>query len=93
MQNSGPWDPRLPVVKNSRLFAQRAVRPLNKVELSMQCFQKGAETLAHEGRGWVGHHYTFCEWVYALTDEPPHASSSRHGYCICYTHGEPLNLG
>ena len=27
MQNSGPWDPWLPVVKNSRLFAQRTVRP------------------------------------------------------------------
>ena len=23
MQNSGPWDPWLPVVENSRLFAQR----------------------------------------------------------------------
>ena len=28
VQNSGPWDPWLPVVKNSRLFAQRTVRPL-----------------------------------------------------------------
>ena len=28
MQTSGPWDPWLPVVKNSRLFAQRTVRPL-----------------------------------------------------------------
>ena len=28
MQNSGPWDPWLPVVENSRLFAQRTVRPL-----------------------------------------------------------------
>ena len=24
MQNSGPWDPWLPVVENSRLFAQRS---------------------------------------------------------------------
>ena len=24
MQNSGPWDPWLPVLKNSRLFSQRA---------------------------------------------------------------------
>ena len=24
MQNSGPWDPWLPVVKNSQLFAKRA---------------------------------------------------------------------
>ena len=29
VQSSGPWDPWLPVVKNSRLFAQRAVRPHN----------------------------------------------------------------
>ena len=28
VQNSGPWDPWLPVVENSRLFAQRTVRPL-----------------------------------------------------------------
>ena len=28
MQNSGPSDPWLPVVENSRLFAQRTVRPL-----------------------------------------------------------------
>ena len=27
MQNSGPWDPWLPVVENRRLFAQRTVRP------------------------------------------------------------------
>ena len=27
VQNSGPWDPWLPVVENSRLFAQRTVRP------------------------------------------------------------------
>ena len=26
VQNSGPWDPWLPVVENSRLFAQRAQR-------------------------------------------------------------------
>ena len=33
VQNSGPWDPWLPVVENSRLFAQRTqhtVRPLRK---------------------------------------------------------------
>ena len=33
MQNSGPWDSWLPVVKNSRLFAQRVqrtVRPQNE---------------------------------------------------------------
>ena len=28
VQNPGPWDPWLPGVENSRLFAQRAVRPL-----------------------------------------------------------------
>ena len=28
VRNSGPWDPWLPVVENSRLFAQRTVRPL-----------------------------------------------------------------
>ena len=28
VQNSGPWDPWLPGVENSRLFAQRTVRPL-----------------------------------------------------------------
>ena len=28
VQKSGPWDPWLPVVKNSRLFAQRTVHPL-----------------------------------------------------------------
>ena len=28
VQNSGPWDQWLPVVENSRLFAQRTVRPL-----------------------------------------------------------------
>ena len=27
-QNSGPWDPWLPVMENSRLFARRTVRPL-----------------------------------------------------------------
>ena len=27
VQNSGPWDPWLPVVENSGLFAQRTVRP------------------------------------------------------------------
>ena len=27
MQNSGPWDPWLLVVENSRLFAQRTVPP------------------------------------------------------------------
>ena len=27
LQNPGPWDPWLPAVKNSRLFAQRTVRP------------------------------------------------------------------
>ena len=30
VQNSGPWDPWLPVVKNSRLFAQRTVRPQDR---------------------------------------------------------------
>ena len=29
VQNSGPWDPWLPVVENSRLFAQRKVRALS----------------------------------------------------------------
>ena len=28
VQNSGPWDSRLPVAEKSRLFAQRTVRPL-----------------------------------------------------------------
>ena len=28
VQNSGPWDPWLPVVESSLLFAQRTVRPL-----------------------------------------------------------------
>ena len=33
LQNSGPWDSQLPVVKNSRLFAQR--------EHSARCAPKG----------------------------------------------------
>ena len=31
MQNSGPWDLWLTVVENSRLFAQRMVRPLSRL--------------------------------------------------------------
>ena len=40
MQNSGPWDPWLPVVKNSRLFAQRRHRarcaPLDRAVLAQE---------------------------------------------------------
>ena len=32
VRNSGPWDPWLPGVENSRLFAQRTVRPLEGAE-------------------------------------------------------------
>ena len=35
VQNSGPWDPWLPVVKNSRLFAQRAQRTVRPLGLSL----------------------------------------------------------
>ena len=37
MQNSGRWDPWLPVVKNSRLFAQRTVRPLTHAPVTQAC--------------------------------------------------------
>ena len=40
VQNSGPWDPWLPVVENSQLFAQRAVRPLCSHVAA--CFQSDA---------------------------------------------------
>ena len=30
VQNSGPWDPWLLVAENSRLFAQRTVRPVRQ---------------------------------------------------------------
>ena len=33
VQNSGPWDPWLPVVENSLLFAQRTVRPQRQEEM------------------------------------------------------------
>ena len=31
MQDSGPWDPWVPVVENSGLFAQRTVHPLYSI--------------------------------------------------------------
>ena len=53
MQNSGPWDPWLPLVKNSRLFAQRTVRPL-RLQIQPHFSKKaGASTSLL----WVKAHY------------------------------------
>ena len=52
VQNSGPRDPWLPVVKNSRLFAQRSVRP-PRVSLMKQPEQEslGNEPWRHHDTG------------------------------------------
>ena len=46
VQNSGPWDPWLPVVKNSRLFAQRTVRPQQFTRQPVQSPQLMAKSVA-----------------------------------------------
>ena len=36
MQNSGPWVPQLPVVRNSRLFAQHGAPPKSGLNIALE---------------------------------------------------------